>query len=139
MNARLAADAVLVLHGAFIAFAVLGGLLALWKRGWMLLHLPALAWAAFVMVSGRICPLTPLELRLRRAAGEEGYAGGFIDHYLAAAIYPEGLTRSVQIGLGVAVVVFNLGIYLLVLVRWGRRAAPSAPAAAMPSAPRQSG
>ena len=121
MNARLAADAVLVLHGAFIAFAVLGGLLALWKRGWMLLHLPALAWAAFVTMSGRICPLTPLEIRLRRAAGEEGYSGGFIDHYLAAAIYPEGLTRTVQIGLGVAVVAVNLGIYQLVLRRWGRR------------------
>ena len=139
MNARLAADAVLVLHGAFIAFAVLGGLLALWKRGWMLAHLPALAWAAFVMMSGRICPLTPLEMRLRRAAGEEGYAGGFIDHYLAAAIYPEGLTRTVQIGLGVAVVVFNLGIYLLVLKRRGRRAAPSSVAAPVPPAARSNG
>ena len=140
MNARLAADAVLLLHGAFIAFAVLGGLLALWKRGWMLLHLPALAWAAFVMVSGRICPLTPLETRLRRAAGEEGYSGGFIDHYLAGAIYPEGLTRTVQIGLGVAVVVFNLGIYLLVLRRRGRRAAPSSDTAApVPPPPRSNG
>ena len=140
MNPRLAADAVLVLHGAFIAFAVLGGLLALWKRGWMLLHLPALAWAAFVMVSGRICPLTPLETRLRRAAGEEGYSGGFIDHYLAGAIYPEGLTRTVQIGLGVAVVVFNLGIYLLVLRRRGRRAAPSSDTAApVPPPPRSNG
>ncbi|MFE8644010.1 DUF2784 domain-containing protein [Sphingomonas sp. NCPPB 2930] len=136
MNARLAADAVLVLHGAFIAFAVLGGLLALWKRGWMLLHLPALAWAAFVMTSGRICPLTPLEMRLRRAAGDEGYAVGFIDHYLAAAIYPEGLTRTVQVGLGVAVVVFNLGIYLLVLGLRSRRTAPSEAAAATPSTPR---
>ncbi|MCS4509949.1 DUF2784 domain-containing protein [Xylophilus ampelinus] len=121
MNARLAADAVLVLHGVFIAFGVLGGLLALWKRGWMLLHLPALAWAAFVMMSGRICPLTPLEVRLRRQAGDAGYGGGFVDHYLAAAIYPEGLTRKVQIGLGVAVIVLNLGIYLLVFKRRSRR------------------
>ena len=139
MNPRLAADAVLLLHGAFIAFAVLGGLLALWKRGWMLLHLPALAWAAFVMVSGRICPLTPLETRLRRAAGEEGYSGGFIDHYLAGAIYPEGLTRTVQIGLGVAVVVFNLGIYLLVLGRSGPGSAAPAAAATMPSTRRPNG
>jgi hypothetical protein len=125
MPHRLLADAVLVLHGLFIAFALLGGLTALWRRRMAALHLPALAWGAYVMLSGRICPLTPLENRLRRAAGEAGYAGGFIEHYLAAAIYPAGLTRPVQVGLGAAFVACNLLIYAGVAwrLRRGRRRA----------------
>ena len=107
------ADLVLSLHGLFILFAVLGGLLVRrWPRlAW--LHLPAAAWAAWVATSGSICPLTPLENTLRRSAGEAGYSGGFIDHYLLGLIYPEGLTRPVQTALGIGVVVLNLAVYLL--------------------------
>jgi hypothetical protein len=120
---RLAADAVLLIHLAFILFAVLGALLALrWPRV-LCLQLPAFLWAAFVMATGRICPLTPLENQLRQQAGEAGYASGFIEHYLLAAIYPEGLTRSVQIGLGVAVLVINGAAYLW-LLRRRRRGTP---------------
>jgi Protein of Unknown function (DUF2784) len=110
----LAADALLVLHAAFIAFAVVGGLLVRWRRGWMWLHLPAAAWAATVSSMGWICPLTPWEQRLRLAAGEQGFSGGFIEHYLLAAIYPDGLTREIQIALGVGVVLLNAAIYVWV-------------------------
>ncbi|AMM26861.1 DUF2784 domain-containing protein [Variovorax sp. PAMC 28711] len=110
---RLLADAVLVVHGLFIVFVLLGGVLVWrWPRlAW--LHLPAVAWAAWVAWAGWICPLTPIENALRHAAGQAGYSGGFIDHYIAAAIYPEGLTRGVQIGLGVFVALLNLTVYAL--------------------------
>ena len=114
MNARLLADAVLVLHGLFIVFVLIGAIgVARWPRlAWV--HLAAVAWAVYVAAAGRICPLTPIENALRRSAGEAGYSGGFIEHYLLAAIYPDGLTRGVQIGLGVFVLALNVALY----ARW---------------------
>ena len=111
MFERIAADAVLVLHLAFVLFALLGGLLALRAPGFAWLHLPALAWAAFVEFTGRVCPLTPLEVALRRAASDSGYAGGFVEHYIVALLYPEALTRDVQMVLGATLVVLNVVIY----------------------------
>ncbi|MBL8342322.1 MAG: DUF2784 domain-containing protein [Rubrivivax sp.] len=116
------ADAVLVVHGLFIAWVVLGGA-AVWRwpaLAW--LHVPAAAWGVWIEWSGRICPLTPLEWRLREAAGQAGLGGGFIEHYLTAAIYPEGLTREVQFALGAFVLALNLVLYGFVLRRaLGRR------------------
>jgi Protein of Unknown function (DUF2784) len=117
----LLAHAVLVIHGAFILFAVSGGALLLWQRTprWMVcVHLGAALWASFVMFSGRVCPLTPLENYLRQSGGGVGYSGGFIEHYLLSVIYPAGLTRTTQIGLGCAVLVINVVIYCVVLWRW---------------------
>ena len=104
MTWRVLADAVLVLHFAFIAFVVLGGIAVLrWPRlAW--LHLPAVAWAAWISFIGGICPLTPLENRLRVLGGESGYSDGFIHHYLTSLIYPAGLTHAIQVALGVFVV-----------------------------------
>lgn len=118
MLVRLAADAVLLLHLGFIAFVLLGGLLALrWRRApW--LHLPAAGWGVWIELSGAICPLTPLENRLRAAAGQAGYEGGFVEHYLLALIYPAGLTREVQWVLAALVLGVNLAIYAWV---WRRR------------------
>lgn len=115
---RLAADAVLVLHLAFIVFVLLGGLLALrWRRApW--LHLPAAAWGVYIELSGGLCPLTPLENSLRRAAGEAGYAGSFIEHYLLPVIYPAGLTQEIQYLLAAIVLGMNALAYGWV---WGRR------------------
>src|SRR5690554_6401835 len=90
---------ILIVHGAFIAFVVLGGLLVLWKPRLMWLHLPALAWGATVVTMGWVCPLTPLENHFRSLAGQQGYDGGYIEHYLIALIYPEGLTRLLQVKL----------------------------------------
>jgi len=114
---RVAADGVLALHLAFVLFALLGGFLVLRRVGLAWLHLPAVAWAAFVEFSGRICPLTPLEGTLRQAAGDAGYAGDFLEHYLLAMRYPEGLTHDVQIILGATVVIVNVAIYALILRR----------------------
>ena len=115
MTYRTAADAVLVVHFAFVLFVVLGGLLVLqWpKLAWV--HIPAVAWAAFIEFSGRICPLTPLEVAMRLGAGEAGYAGDFLERYIVAAIYPDGLTREIQLMLGAAVLLLNAVIYIVVV------------------------
>lgn len=96
MDARLAADAVVLLHLAFIAFAMLGGVSVAWRPCIAWLHLPAAAWGAWIEFSGAICPLTPLENHLRRMAGASGYAGGFVERYLIPVIYPAGLTAQAQ-------------------------------------------
>ncbi len=111
------ADLVVVAHGLFILFVVAGGLLVLrWPRvAW--LHLPAAAWGVLIEWFGWICPLTPLENTLRKAAGQAGYSGGFVERYLLPLIYPPGLTPAVQLWLGLVVLVVNVAIYAL----WWRR------------------
>ena len=123
VQASWAADAVLVMHALFIAWVVLGWL-AVWRRPWLAwLHLPCAAWGVAIEWSGGICPLTPLEWRLRELAGQVPGQGGFIDHYLTAAIYPEGLTREWQWALGSAVLLLNAGAYACIVVRARRRRA----------------
>jgi hypothetical protein len=117
---RILADLVVGVHALFVAFVVVGGLLVLrWPRV-ALLHLPAAVWGALIEFQGGVCPLTPLENSLRATAGQAGYQGGFIEHYLLPALYPAGLTRGVQLVLGSAVVVVNLLVYGISLVRMRR-------------------
>jgi len=108
---RLAADGVLILHLAFIVFALLGGVLAARWRWMPLVHLPAASWGVLVELTGGICPLTHLENRFRVAAGQSGYAESFIEHYVLAIIYPAGITQGVQFVLAGVVVAFNIAIY----------------------------
>jgi len=118
MAYRLLADFIVTLHLSFVLFTALGGLLALRWRWFPWLHLPAVAWGAFVEVTGRICPLTPLENRLRRAAGGARYEGDFVEHYLLPIVYPPGLTQEIQLTLGALLVVINGAIYTTVWHRW---------------------
>ncbi|MGV3573338.1 MAG: DUF2784 domain-containing protein [Ramlibacter sp.] len=118
MAYRVLADAVVVLHLLFVAFAVGGGLLALRWRWMPLLHLPAMAWAGWVEFTGRICPLTPLENHLRAAGGAAGYEGGFVEHYLLPVLYPAALTRELQWTLGMGLLAINLATYAAL---WWRR------------------
>ena len=115
---RGAADLVLVVHLAFVLFVVLGGVLALrWRRvAWV--HVPVALYGATIEFLGFVCPLTPLEVWLRRRGGEAGYEGGFIEHYIVAVLYPSGLTREIQLVLGTAVLVLNGIVYR---VWWRRR------------------
>jgi hypothetical protein len=118
---HLAAVAVLLLHLTFILFVLAGAILgARWPRA-LAVHLPAAAWGTFVELGDRICPLTGLENHLRLLAGLHGYAGGFIQHYLLALIYPDGLTRQTQLGLGALVIAVNAAIYGWLILRWRRR------------------
>ena len=117
MGYSLLANSVVLVHGLFVLFVVLGGLAVLrWRRlAW--LHLPAAVWGAFIELTGGVCPLTHLEVWLRRRAGGLGYEGGFIEHYLVPLIYPPGLTRGWQIALGLLVVALNLAVYWVILRR----------------------
>ena len=118
MSYRLLADAMLMLHAGFVVFVMLGGLLALrWPLA-AAAHLPAVAWGAAIEILGGICPLTPLENHYRQLAGDQGYAGGFVEHYLLSMLYPDGLTRGVQYALGALVLLVNLAIYAWV---WRKR------------------
>jgi hypothetical protein len=116
----LLADAVLLAHAAFVAFVMLGGLLVLrWPRlAWV--HLPVVAWGAGIEFTGRVCPLTPLENHWRALAHEQGYAGGFVEHYVFGLLYPAGLTRNLQLALGLLVLVVNVAVYAWA---WRRRRA----------------
>jgi hypothetical protein len=109
---RILAETVLITHLGFVIFAVGGGLLVLRWRYIQWLHLPAAAWAALVVLVGWTCPLTPLEIHLRILAGQSGYSGGFLEHYLVLVLYPAGLTRGLQIVLGLVVLAINVGVYL---------------------------
>jgi hypothetical protein len=123
MLLRLAADAVLLTHLLFIAFVLFGGLLVLrWRWRWLAwLHLPAALWGVVAELWHLQCPLTPLEIGLRQAAGQAGYSAGFVEHYLIPLIYPAGLTPQIQLWLGGFVLVLNLLIYALILLRCKRR------------------
>jgi Protein of Unknown function (DUF2784) len=115
MAYRALADAVLVLHFAFIVFVVLGGLFVLRWPAAAWLHLPAVAWGAYVIIAGEICPLTPLEIALRIRGGEPGYERSFIEQYLLPLIYPDAVQgpmgRGLQVALGVAVIAINVVAY----------------------------
>ena len=119
---RLFADAVVLVHFAFVVFVVAGGVAVVYRPwiGW--LHVPAVIWGAVIEFAGWICPLTPLENWLRYRGGQAGYTGGFIEQYLLPILYPSGLSRSVQFILGTAVVIINLLVYAAVYFRWRRRA-----------------
>jgi hypothetical protein len=108
---RPAAEAVLLFHLAFIAFVLVGAVLAAHWRWIVFIHLPAAAWGCFVELSGRICPLTYAENFLRTRAGESGYTESFVEHYLLAVVYPAGLTREIQFVLAAVVVAINAAIY----------------------------
>ncbi|MDP2228113.1 MAG: DUF2784 domain-containing protein [Moraxellaceae bacterium] len=111
MMRRLAAHTVALLHFSFIALAFLGGLL-LWSWPavrWV--HLPVLMWAVLIAVIGWTCPLTPLENRLRAAGGLQPYDGGFIEHYITARWYPDGLPRRVLAALGLLLLAINIAAY----------------------------
>jgi uncharacterized protein DUF2784 len=111
------ADLVVALHFAFVLFVVLGGLLVLrWPR-LAYLHIPAAIWGVLIEFAGWVCPLTPLENSLRVRAGEAGYQGTFVEHYILPVLYPSALTRNVQFLLGALVLALNLAIYAYLLRR----------------------
>ena len=118
------ADLVLIIHLAFVLFVGLGGLLVLRFPRLAWVHVPVALYGALIEFVGFICPLTPLENWLRRRGGEAGYEGGFIEHYITAALYPTGLTREIQVAIGIGVVVLNALIYTVVARRHPGAAVP---------------
>jgi hypothetical protein len=118
---QIAADFLVFLHFLFILFVVFGGLL-LFKWKWIAwFHVPAAVWGALIEFIGWICPLTPLENKLRIAAGGEAYSVSFIEQYIAPIVYPSGLTRNLQVELGIGVVVINVAIYAAFFLKRSRQ------------------
>ncbi|MGH8278565.1 MAG: DUF2784 domain-containing protein [Gammaproteobacteria bacterium] len=109
-----------LIHFAFVAFVVAGGLLVL--RYWRLvfLHLPAITWGALVEFTHWTCPLTWLEDWLRNRAGVTAYRGDFVTHYLLPVLYPAHLTADIQVALGVFVIALNALIYTWIILHWRR-------------------
>jgi hypothetical protein len=105
------ADLVVLLHLSFILFVLFGGLASRkWPRAFWL-HLPAVLWGTIVELAGWVCPLTPLEHWLRAQGGSSGHGGDFVLRYLLPILYPEALTRDIQVLLGTLVVTINVVIY----------------------------
>ena len=111
---RIAADTVVLAHLAFILFVVFGGLLVLRWPALKWVHLPAALWGVLIEFGGWYCPLTRYENLFRQRAGMAGYSGGFVDHYVLGMVYPAGLTRGIELGLGAAVLLINIVVYVRV-------------------------
>ncbi|HEY8310022.1 MAG TPA: DUF2784 domain-containing protein, partial [Gemmatimonadaceae bacterium] len=107
-------------HAAFVLFVIFGGFAALRWRPIVWVHVPAAVWGVLIEYTGWICPLTPLENGLRTRAGEAGYSGDFVTHYLLAGLYPADLTARVQLLLGSLALIINLIAYSLLLARYRR-------------------
>lgn len=117
MTYQLSAGVIALLHLAFIIFVIVGGFLVLRWPALIWLHVPAAVWGALIEFRGWYCPLTTWENALLRRAGRAGYDTGFIEHYLFALIYPEGLTRGMQVAIGLLVIVVNAGVYARLALR----------------------
>lgn len=117
MLSRVLAELVLLAHFAFVLFAVFGGLLVLKSRRWAWIHVPAVVWASIVNLASWTCPLTPVEQSFRNAAGQAGYTGGFIEHYIGPIVYPGGMPRRLELVAAFSVVAWNLLVYGMVLMR----------------------
>lgn len=111
-------ELIIIVHFVFILWVVLGGFVVLLRLGFVWLHLPALIWGIVVEWNGWICPLTPLENFYRAQRGVAQYRGGFIEHYIVPIIYPEGLTRSHQVIMAVALLLLNIVIYIFVIRKY---------------------
>lgn len=117
MFAIITADILVVLHLAFIIFVIAGGFLTIKWRRLVFFHPPAALWGVLIEFFGWLCPLTPVEQKLRRAGGAAGYSGTFVEHYLLPVIYPAGLTREIQIFLGAFLLALNLVAYTLLVIQ----------------------
>src|SRR5438045_4165163 len=114
---RVAANLVLIIHLAFVGFVVCGALFVIRWPKLMALHLPAVALGTLTEFIGIVCPLTPLEVKLRGLSGGGAYQGDFIEHYIVALLYPAGLTRRFQICLGLVALLLNVAAYTYIFVR----------------------
>ena len=111
---NLAATAIALTHLLFILFVLFGGFLVLKWPKLMWVHLPAAVWGVMIEFGGWWCPLTKWENHFLAAAGRAGYSGGFVGHYIMPLIYPPGLTRGMEIAIGLIVLAINLGVYVRV-------------------------
>jgi len=122
MFSKILADTVLLLHFAFVLFAVLGGIAVLFKRQAAWFHIPVVLWSSVINLGGWICPLTPLENYFLMQAGLKGYEGGFVQHYIEPLVYPGGMPRNFELIAGISIILWNVLVYAFVLLygKWRR-------------------
>lgn len=111
MSARVLGNLVLALHLLFVLFSVQGGFLVIWWPWTIWFHIPAVLWSSGVNLFSRVCPLTPLENSFRQRAGQAGYEGGFIEHYVTPLVYPKGMPRRMELIAGYSVLMWNAFVY----------------------------
>jgi hypothetical protein len=97
--ARLMADLLVVFHGCYVAFVVLGmaAILVGGLRGWSwvrnvyfrAVHLAMIGIVAGEAIAGIPCPITVWESQLRRQAGQAAYPGDFIGYWVHRLIFYE--------------------------------------------------
>ena len=104
---ELAADFALLVHFAFIAFVVFGGLLFFVLTKIIYVHLPALFWGIYIELTHSTCPLTYLENCFLQKAGLKTYSEGFIQNYLLPIVYPKNITEDSQIYFAIVLLVIN--------------------------------
>jgi hypothetical protein len=105
-----AAQAVVLVHFAWIIFVVTG---AVWLRRyprWQLAHLLAVIYSVGIEAFRWICPLTYLEQALWRRAGEEAYREAFLTHYLEKLIYAP-VPQWLLVLLMVTILAVTVGLY----------------------------
>ncbi|WP_298461588.1 DUF2784 domain-containing protein [uncultured Cellulomonas sp.] len=129
MAALLAADAVVVVHLAYLGYAAVGGFLALRNRAWLWPHLASTVWSFVVTLTAVGCPLTAVEKWLLAVAERPVYRGSFTAHYLRDVLYPAPWETAVWVSMmGLAIT-----SYVLLAVRTvrARRVAGQPPGAAV--------
>ena len=109
------ATLVLLLHFSFILFIIFGAILILKFKQIIYVHIPAVAWGAYIELSHSICPLTHLENYFLKKAGKDQYSVDFIENYIFKIIYPPALNYEIQTYLGVILIFVNLLIYYYIV------------------------
>ena len=117
---ELFANLTLIIHFTFILFVIFGGLLFFIFSKIIYIHLPALLWGIYIVLTNSVCPLTYLENWFLYKGELTTYSNSFINYDLFPIIYPGGLNNEIQIYLGILLVVINILIYGLIYKNFKR-------------------
>ncbi len=119
---KVLADAIVIIHFAWILFMLLGFILTLcgffyrsFFDRWLFrtLHLCGIAYVSLLAIMGKYCPLTILENTLRtRYDPELGYPGSFIVHYIEKLVYPDVSPLIILIPT-VIIAVFTIVVFIV--------------------------
>ena len=111
MAALVVAEAVVVVHMAFLVYMVLGGFLALRRFVLIWPHIATIVYSFYVTLTSFTCPATRLEKWLLEMGGETPYEGSFIAQYLRGTLYPPEYETAIWLscmGIAIASQVFVL-------------------------------
>jgi predicted branched-subunit amino acid permease len=108
----IAADFVVFLHFLWIVFLVIGAFIGRRYKWIKRLHVTGLAFAIVMQFFNWYCPLTYLEVWLRKKQDPSfGYSGSYIIYYLEKIVYLE-LPPKVILIMTVILILLSAWIYL---------------------------